>query len=131
MQEVTFAAPKAGPKSRPAAGREEAAAVAPVDRRSPDRGREDDFGSVVDAEERAAAKKPADDAGKAEAAQAAEAGSPTDEDAAPDEASALRCGSGRRRSVRHSDPGRRRSRGGAGRGRTFMVDAFVAGRGDG
>jgi len=83
MQEITFAAPKAGPKARPTGGREESAEVAPVDRRSQGRGREDDFGSVVDAEERAAAKKPAGEAGKtadpdASAVLAAEADSSED-----------------------------------------------------
>lgn len=89
MQEITFAVPKSGPKARPAPGREDAAAVTPAERRSSDRRREDDFGAVVDAEERAAAKKPAADAGKAEAAPAAESVSPTDEDAAPADASAF------------------------------------------
>lgn len=89
MQEVTFATPKANPKSRPAAGREEAADVAPVERRSSERGREDDFGSVVDAEERAVAKEPTGDADKAEPAEVSEAGLPAAEDAAPEEAPAF------------------------------------------
>ena len=64
MQEITFAAPKAGPKAKPTGAWEAAAEVAPVDRRSRNRGREDDFGSVVDADERASAKKPAGETGK-------------------------------------------------------------------
>ena len=89
MQELIFAAPKAGPKSRPAAGREDTADVAPVERKSSERGREDDFGSVVDAEERASATKPAGDSGTAESAEVSEAGPPSEETAVPEDTAAF------------------------------------------
>ncbi len=83
MQEIALPAPNAESKPRPKTVREDAAKPAPAGRQSPENGRGEDFGSVVEAGERAEAKKTAPGPEKADLLDAPEAGPPPDAETDP------------------------------------------------